>query len=511
MKSTNVFIVLVVLLAFLSSYASGKIYKWVDDEGNVHYSNRKSLSTKDKEQSVQVRDKYSVPVATELKPIANRVSSVRPIILQGLELALSQSASSKPLVGRVTCGSPVDLFWTSNLIELDADRVNPVVSNTHSRYGYKARQNFFSLSGDEISLEGKIKKLFFNVCPKKSEGIATVSLYLSVEWTYTLPSDGNKGASVTFRSEGSEHKLTRSSVETAINRAFDKSLEMSVRNLLADADLAEFFVDNKSSVSAQTRSKAAFTRKIVLEPNFTPSTSDFRSQLHSLKTSTVVIKVDKGHGSGVFIGKGGYIMTNAHVVGRSKKVKVVYAGQDYDALVVQKNQRRDVAVLRILSKVGDPTLPSISVFPADTGDDVFVIGTPLDLSLSHTVTKGIVSANRKLNGKNYLQTDASINPGNSGGPAFNSRGEIIGIAVAGIVDQSGSSTGINYLIPIREALKEFGVDVDDEARKVSREMDAKHRDRLSQLNAQANDEAYKEHLRKSSFLYRIHMWLSEPF
>ena len=86
------------------------------------------------------------------------------------------------------------------------------------------------------------------------------------------------------------------------------------------------------------------------------------------------------------------------------------------------------------------------------GDTVYVIGTPLDVSLSNTVTKGVYSAHRRLNGLPFYQTDAAINAGNSGGPAFNEQGELVGISVAGLFTREGASLNVNYLIPIDNAV-----------------------------------------------------------
>jgi serine protease Do len=81
------------------------------------------------------------------------------------------------------------------------------------------------------------------------------------------------------------------------------------------------------------------------------------------------------------------------------------------------------------------------------------VGTPLDEKLSLSVTKGIISQHRVMKDQPYYQTDAVINKGNSGGPAFNEQGEVIGMAVAGVFAKDGAGMGINYLIPIDEALR----------------------------------------------------------
>jgi serine protease Do len=69
---------------------------------------------------------------------------------------------------------------------------------------------------------------------------------------------------------------------------------------------------------------------------------------------------------------------------------------------------------------------------AAVGADIFAVGTPLDPHFTNTVTRGIVSAHREIDGVSLLQTDASVNPGNSGGPLFDSQGRVQAILSAKI-------------------------------------------------------------------------------
>jgi S1-C subfamily serine protease len=82
-----------------------------------------------------------------------------------------------------------------------------------------------------------------------------------------------------------------------------------------------------------------------------------------------------------------------------------------------------------------------------------VVGTPLDERLDFSISRGIISARRVLDQRNYYQTDAAVNPGNSGGPVFNGSGNVIGITVAGLFTKDGSSMNITYVIPILDALE----------------------------------------------------------
>ncbi len=157
-------------------------------------------------------------------------------------------------------------------------------------------------------------------------------------------------------------------------------------------------------------------------------------------------------GSGFIIDGDGSILTNNHVVENASKIIVRLSGdeQDYEAKVVGRDAKTDIAVIKITAKT---QLPSASLGDSDrleVGEWVMAIGNPF--GLDGTVTSGIVSAMGRHNitqgpYDNFIQTDASINPGNSGGPLINSRGEVIGINTA-IFSRSGGNIGIGFAIPI---------------------------------------------------------------
>lgn len=153
-------------------------------------------------------------------------------------------------------------------------------------------------------------------------------------------------------------------------------------------------------------------------------------------------------GSGVIISEDGYILTNNHVIKDANIIKVkLYGSKDeYDAKVVGKDPKIDIALLKIDAKKPLPYVPLGDSDAIEVGDWVIAIGNPF--GLSHTVTKGIVSAKGRVIGSgpydDFIQTDAPINFGNSGGPLFNLKGEIIGINTAII---SGGQ-GIGFAVPI---------------------------------------------------------------
>jgi len=158
----------------------------------------------------------------------------------------------------------------------------------------------------------------------------------------------------------------------------------------------------------------------------------------------------KSLGSGFILDREGYIVTNNHVVENADEIKVKLAnGKEFDAKVVGRDSRTDLALIKIN---GSSDLQPLNMGDSDTlkvGSWVVAIGSPF--GLEQTVTAGIVSAKGRTIGAgpydNFIQTDASINPGNSGGPLINTKGEVVGINTAIIA----SGQGIGFAIPINMA------------------------------------------------------------
>jgi serine protease Do len=158
-------------------------------------------------------------------------------------------------------------------------------------------------------------------------------------------------------------------------------------------------------------------------------------------------------GSGFIIDADGSILTNNHVVENAQKIVVKLSNdQEYEAKVIGRDAKTDMAVIKIDAKTA---LSAASLGDSDgleVGEWVVAIGNPF--GLDSTITSGIVSAKGRHIGQgpydNFIQTDASINPGNSGGPLINLRGEVIGINTA-IFSRTGGNMGIGFAIPINLA------------------------------------------------------------
>ncbi|MHA1190400.1 MAG: trypsin-like peptidase domain-containing protein, partial [Alphaproteobacteria bacterium] len=156
-------------------------------------------------------------------------------------------------------------------------------------------------------------------------------------------------------------------------------------------------------------------------------------------------------GSGVIVDRSGIVVTNNHVIRGADKVRIVMAtGQEYQADILLRDERTDLAILSIRDGPGNYQALRFGDSDAlEVGDLVLAIGNPF--GVGQTVTSGIVSALARTNiGINdlsfFIQTDAAINPGNSGGALVDMRGDVLGINTA-IFSRSGGSIGIGFAIP----------------------------------------------------------------
>ena len=176
------------------------------------------------------------------------------------------------------------------------------------------------------------------------------------------------------------------------------------------------------------------------------------------RTAVKVLVPGISLGSGFFISKEGYVLTNYHVINNVKKDLEVYAmitGKNIKKKHKFKNVKiisidpfRDLALLKVDLKGYKITFAKFSKEDVmQNGDIVFAIGNPK--GFEWTTTKGIVSSKyRLMKGVRFIQVDTPINSGNSGGPLFNIHGEIVGMIDAKIPN----ADGLGFCIPREDIL-----------------------------------------------------------
>lgn len=162
-------------------------------------------------------------------------------------------------------------------------------------------------------------------------------------------------------------------------------------------------------------------------------------------------RVESSLGSGVIVDRSGLIVTNHHVIKDATDVKVALSDKrEFEADIVLKDERTDLAVIRIRERGDFPVAELGDSEALEVGDLVLAIGNPF--GVGQTVTQGIVSALARTqvgvaDFRFFIQTDAAINPGNSGGALVDVDGRLVGIPSA-IFSRSGGSIGIGFAIPV---------------------------------------------------------------
>jgi S1-C subfamily serine protease len=138
--------------------------------------------------------------------------------------------------------------------------------------------------------------------------------------------------------------------------------------------------------------------------------------------------------------KGGYVVTNYHVIENAKSISIQGVNGDFDkqynATIVATDKYNDLALLQITDNSfnGFGTIPySVKTTVSEVGEDIFVLGYPLTSTMGDEIklTTGVISSKTGFQGDVSLyQISAPIQPGNSGGPLFDNKGNLVGIVNA---------------------------------------------------------------------------------
>jgi S1-C subfamily serine protease len=166
-----------------------------------------------------------------------------------------------------------------------------------------------------------------------------------------------------------------------------------------------------------------------------------------------VYAVDKNHkafalGTGFIVRPNGVVVTNFHVVRGAYDAEIkLKSGEIYDnVLVLDYDERRDVVVLKIRA-LDQPVVTLGDSSTVEAGDRAYAIGNPE--GYDYTISDGLISARRIMEGTEYLQITVPISHGSSGGPLYNIYGQVIGITAAGYME---GAQNLNFAVPIKYVL-----------------------------------------------------------
>jgi serine protease Do len=359
----------------------------------------------------------------------------------GTVQAGKECAGRAPLTWKVTRDSPVGQEFGALLLE------------ELSTAGYAIAGNRDALFEDpherraDYIVAGIIRDVHANVCyADPAKGLADAEASLTVDWQIY----SNRTREIAFRAttEGSSlvPPLPNDPGAEAISRAFVSA----ARNLLADARFHDLLSGPDAEAQAKTRDPIAVAYEIVP----VRKSRSAESIVADSRMAVVTVFAGGAMGSGFLISRDGYLLTDEHVVGPSRYVRVKFiTGREVNGEVVRADRLRDVALIKLESDVY-PYLPLGESGRVQPGADVFAIGTPIEENFGQTVTKGVMSGYGEDDGQRVLRSDVSIQKGNSGGPLLDRFGLVVGLSVSAYtLAPEGVGMGLNGFIPIEEALK----------------------------------------------------------
>ncbi|HEX8349161.1 MAG TPA: trypsin-like peptidase domain-containing protein [Hymenobacter sp.] len=340
---------------------------------------------------------------------------------------------------------PTEILYFGKSLDVDADHLKANVNSTLKDLGFsvpgsEGRSVFSMGSNSRFTLQGEMRDVKYDIhASNKYESLAHFETHCKVEVTWKLVNQ-NRQTVLEQKTSGSSVKFEKGG-SAAFEDAFENALYTFMSNKVVSEALA------KPSGSGATAAADDKPTPITLH-RASPGKFVSDNGVSTAARSVVIVETTDGHGSGCIISPDGYIVTNAHVVGEQEQVKVLMAdGVETKGQVIRVNPDMDLALVKVdADGLQAFQLPNTSL--ADIGADVFAIGTPADKELGQTVTKGIISGRRKIDGHSFLQTDVSINGGNSGGALVTRSGQLMGIVNAKLVGRG--IEGIGFAIPAEQ-------------------------------------------------------------
>lgn len=295
-------------------------------------------------------------------------------------------------------------------------------------------------------------------------GLILVAIFTFPFWIGYIPFTDNSASQQAVENHVSRTNLTVLDEESAVINVVDES----------DASVVSIVVSKDLPIIREYRFRSdPFYEFFQDDPAFNELKEKFESKLNE-EQQQQRIKKEVGGGTGFVVTEDGLIITNRHVVyEQDADYTVIFNnGDQYQAEVLARDQRVDIAVLKIIQPADqDPIefkpLPLGDSDQLKVGQRVVTIGNALG-EYRNTVSTGIVSglrrdviAGSKMGAEqldDVIQTDAAINRGNSGGPLLDVGGQVIGVnvATANAAENISFSIPVNSIKPIIDSIKEHG-------------------------------------------------------
>ncbi|MGA3174736.1 MAG: S1C family serine protease [Syntrophorhabdales bacterium] len=399
------------------------------------------------------------------EPVVVPANGTKPIMFKKIVSILPRGKIIGDMRTGSFCSYKGPLCWKSDKTAISELELGDVLRERLQKSGYTVVGDPDALFEDrsaekaEFLIAARIRDVGANICYPRARSddwvTAKGGVYMEVEWE--LYSKKSRDVVLKVTTEGSSDGAGQS---RGYQEIFCRAFEMAVQNLLADSGFyRQVALDTAPAKKAQEETREIKVRYRTVDDGTVEQAIDREGVIGSMRSAVVTVFSGSGHGSGFLISEDGYMLTDEHVVGGARFVNVKFVtGKEVTGQVLRVSKVRDVALIK-LEKDLYPYLVIGNTASVNVGDEVFSIGTPLSEDLFQTVTKGIVSSFRVKNEIKYVQSDVNIHPGNSGGPLVSLEKGVVGICVSGVT--FGPYTlGLNYFIPIEEALKALKITKD---------------------------------------------------
>lgn len=315
---------------------------------------------------------------------------------------------------------------------------------------------------DQLHVGVMIKEIATNLC-SKSPTSWTGEAYVKLFWQVFAPEQQKVVFEAT--TEG-RFQTNDKPLDGQVSAIPTEAFVAAARNLLAEqgfltavatpADPALLVAGAPSKPAAEGEGP-----KLVID-GVTPVDGEaLTKNITQLRMAMATVFGDVGSGSGFFIGRGGWLLTNQHVVGKAKFVKVrLTTGRELVGEVQRTDAARDIALVKT-EPAGIPPMP-IRLSDPSIGEDVYALGSPLGDTFNTSLTRGVLSGVREFSAQQYLQSDVAILPGNSGGPLLDKSGQVIGITVMGL--GAKGLAGMNFFVPVTDAIRKLDLQFQNPSR-----------------------------------------------
>ncbi|MBL8645380.1 MAG: serine protease [Rhodospirillaceae bacterium] len=388
--------------------------------------------------------------------------TAKPVQFRKMALRMPRNRVIGAVQAGLLCVPQGELTYRGGRVAIDDDQYNDVFREELETANYVVVGDPDALFDDpeswkaEYLIGGLIKDIKANICfPMSGFGSFSSSsgeAEIEVEWQ--IYSRLNRKVVHEVKTKGSS-KI--SSKENGAEDIFLEAFASASRQLLSDEGFYNLITGKSTGITASEAIASSDKASTVIE-RVSNSKRSFLEQATTIRGQVATVYAGDGTGSGFFIADR-YLITNQHVVGGARFVKIKFVtGREILGEVIKTNSARDVALIQT-EPAGVLGLP-IRTDELAIGSQVYVVGSPLGQKNEGTVTSGIVSSYRSEDGMRILQSDVSVQPGNSGGPMFDDKGNVIAITVAGLTgDGRTTSLGVNYFIPIVDALDKLAIQI----------------------------------------------------